>query len=149
MPPLPLDWNLLGPTALKIAIAYILALPSGFMAEREGHAVGIRTFPIVAIASCGYVLIMQGVGGPEALANDSRVLQGLIAGIGFIGGGAILKDGLTVHGTASAASIWNIGAIGASVAMGHAEIGIVLALLNIFTLKALIPIKRRLDEDKK
>ena len=111
MPPLPFDWNLLGPTALKIAIAYVLALPSGFMAEREGHAVGIRTFPIVAIASCGYVLIMQGVGGPEALANDSRVLQGLIAGIGFIGGGAILKDGLTVHGTASAASIWNIGAI--------------------------------------
>ena len=119
------------------------------MSEREGHAVGIRTFPIVAIASCGYLLIMQGAaGGGDLLAANSRVLQGLIAGIGFVGGGAILKDGATVHGTAAAASIWNTGAIGASVAMGHYEIALVLALLNMFTLKAMVPLKKRLDEAK-
>lgn len=141
---LPFDWTLMSSSAIKLATAWLLALPSGFMAEREGHAVGLRTFPIVAIASCGYLLVLQG--GPDSQGNSSRVLQGLIAGIGFVGGGAILKDGLTVQGTASAASIWNLGAIGASVAMGHSEIGIILAVLNLLTLKGLVPIKKMLDE---
>jgi putative Mg2+ transporter-C (MgtC) family protein len=144
---LPIDWTLLGVTALKIGAAYVLALPTGFLSEKEGRAAGIRTFPLVAIASCGYMLAM-GIGSDsDSLANQSRVLQGLIAGIGFVGGGAILRDGLSVHGTAIAASIWNTGAIGASVAMGRYEVAIVLSALNLFTLKALVPLKKKLDED--
>ena len=132
---------------LKIGGSYILALPTGFTSEKEGHAVGLRTFPIVAMASCGYLLAM-GIGtDPDSLANESRVLQGLVAGIGFVGGGAILKEGMSVHGTATAASIWNTGAIGAAIAMGHYEIALVLAALNLFTMRALSPIKKRLDED--
>jgi putative Mg2+ transporter-C (MgtC) family protein len=50
----------------------------------------------------------------------------LITGIGFVGGGAILKEGATVKGTATAASIWNAGVIGAAVAMGQYEIAILL-----------------------
>ena len=144
---IPIDWSLLGLTALKIGGSYILALPTGFTSEKEGHAVGLRTFPIVAMASCGYLLAM-GIGtDPDSLANESRVLQGLVAGIGFVGGGAILKEGMSVHGTATAASIWNTGAIGAAIAMGHYEIALVLAALNLFTMRALSPIKKRLDED--
>jgi putative Mg2+ transporter-C (MgtC) family protein len=100
----------------------------------------------VAIASCGYLLIMQGLGsGSDGLAANSRVLQGLIAGIGFVGGGAILKEGLSVHGTATAASIWNTGAIGAATAMGRYEVAIILAVLNVITMRALVPLKKRLD----
>jgi len=62
-----------------------------------------------------------------------------------VGGGAILKEGATVKGTATAASIWNAGVIGAAVAMGRYEIAILLALLNLFTLRALLPLKQRLD----
>ncbi len=124
----------------------MLALPTGWMREKQAHGVGIRTFPIVAIASCGYLLIMQGqASGTDALAANSRVLQGLVAGIGFVGGGAILKEGMSVHGTATAASIWNTGAIGAAAAMGRYEIAIVLSLLNLFTMFALAPLKKRLD----
>jgi putative Mg2+ transporter-C (MgtC) family protein len=142
-----IDWHLLLITAAKIAVAYLLALPTGFMREKQAHGVGIRTFPIVAMASCGYLLIMQdGATPPDALAANSRVLQGLIAGIGFVGGGAILKEGMSVHGTATAASIWNTGAIGAAAAMGRYEIAIVLGLLNLITMQALAPIKKRLDE---
>jgi putative Mg2+ transporter-C (MgtC) family protein len=68
-----------------------------------------------------------------------------VAGIGFVGGGAIVKDGMTVHGTATAASIWNAGAIGAAVALEKYEIAIVLSALNLFSLRALAPIKKRLD----
>ena len=53
---------------------------------------------------------------------EARVLQGLITGIGFIGGGAILKSGGTVTGTATAASIWNMGLIGIAVAFDRYEI---------------------------
>lgn len=145
MPPLPIDGHLLWATFLKLGFAYILALPTGLWREREGHAVGVRTFPIVAIAACGYLMIMQDGTGPDTLAANSRVLQGLIAGIGFVGGGAILKEGMSVHGTAAAASIWNTGAIGAAVAMGRYEIAIALAVLNLFTMGALAPLKRKLD----
>jgi putative Mg2+ transporter-C (MgtC) family protein len=147
---LPIDWSIFLTILEKIGFAYLLAMPTGFWREREGHAIGIRTFPIVAIASCGYLLIMQGGAAPGGSAADyqaanSRVLQGLVAGIGFVGGGAILKQGMNVHGTATAASIWNTGAIGAAVAMGRYEIGIVLSLLNLFTMGALVPLKKRLD----
>jgi putative Mg2+ transporter-C (MgtC) family protein len=89
---------------------------------------------------------MQTAGtGADTLAANSRVLQGLIAGIGFVGGGAILKDGMNVHGTATAASIWNTGAIGAATAMGRYEIAIILAVMNLFSMFALLPLKKRLD----
>lgn len=143
---LPIDWHLLWLTLMKIGFAYLLAMPTGLTRERQAHGVGIRTFPITAMASCGYLLIMQTGGtGPDALAANSRVLQGLVAGMGFVGGGAILKEGMSVHGTATAASIWNTGAIGAAVAMSRYEIAIVLAILNVFTMQALVPLKKRLD----
>jgi putative Mg2+ transporter-C (MgtC) family protein len=125
----------------KILIAFLITLPLGWLREKEAHSVGVRTFPIVAIASCGYLLITRS--GPSSDAF-TRVLQGLIAGIGFIGGGAILKEGTTIHGAATAASIWNTGVIGAAVALGKYDIAIILAILNGLTLKFLMPLKQRL-----
>ena len=141
-----IDWKVLWTTAGKIALAYALTVPMGWWREREAHAVGIRTFPIVAMASCGYMLIFQGVPGLDGQTLNSHILQGLVAGIGFVGGGAIVRDGMSVHGTATAASIWNTGAIGAAVALGRYEVAIVLAVLNLFTLQALVPLKERLDQ---
>ena len=129
----------------QIGLAYVLTALIGWDREREAHTTGIRTFPIVGMASCGYILAL---GVQPDVAAQSRVLQGLITGIGFIGGGAILKEGATVRGTATAASIWNAGIIGASVAMGHYGIAVVLSLLNLFTLRALLPLKQKLDEMK-
>ncbi|MBV9267310.1 MAG: MgtC/SapB family protein [Acidobacteriaceae bacterium] len=125
-----------------VAIAYVLTASIGWESEKETHSAGVRTFPIVGMASCGYLLLL----GPHpGSADQSRLLQGLITGIGFIGGGAILKEGASVTGTATAASVWNAGVIGAAVAMNHYGIAITLALLNLFTLRALLPLKRRLD----
>src|ERR1700689_1191154 len=97
----------------KLLVAYILALPVGWYREQEAHSIGVRTFPLVAVASCGYVLVAVPLGQTDITAQ-SRVIQGLVAGIGFIGGGAIMKAdslGSNVHGTATAASIWNTGVI--------------------------------------
>ncbi len=128
---------------VKLLTAYVLTLPIGWDREQEGHSVGIRTFPIVAVAACGYLLAVV---NPADVSATSRVVQGLTAGIGFVGGGAIVRDGMTVHGTATAASIWMTGAIGSAVALGHWRTGLVMSLFSLFTLRALVPLKARLDK---
>lgn len=92
------------------------------------------------MACCGYILLAASVFGDDRQAQ-ARILQGLISGIGFIGGGAILKHGMIVHGMATAASIWNTGAIGAAAAYGHYEIAIVLSAINFLTLRFLTAFK--------
>lgn len=127
-------------------IAYALALPMAWDREQTERGAGLRTFPLVAIASCGYVLVAKQVvtNNPDALV---RILEGLITGIGFIGGGAILKEGGMVRGTATAASIWNTGAIGAAVAFGRYEVAILLSVVNVLTLRLLTPLKRDIKKD--
>jgi len=127
----------------QIGLTYVLTAFIGWDREKEAHSAGLRTFPIVGMASCGYLLVL---GAQPDIAAQSRVLQGLITGVGFVGGGAILKEGATVRGTATAASIWNAGVIGASVALGHIEIAVMLAVLNLFTLRALLPVKNWIDK---
>ncbi len=103
-------WPVLWKNFAQIGIYLSAHCPHRLGARAGGpHTAGLRTFPLVGIASCGYLLI---VGAPPNSADQSRVLQGLITGIGFVGGGAILREGATVRGTATAASIWNAGVIG-------------------------------------
>jgi putative Mg2+ transporter-C (MgtC) family protein len=128
----------------KLAIAYMLALPVGWYREKEAHSVGVRTFPVVAMASCGYLMLMAPSNHFDAAAQ-SRVLQGLVAGIGFIGGGAILKSEGSVHGTATAASIWNTGVVGAAVALNRYALAAMLAALNLLALRVLLPLKLKMD----
>lgn len=136
------DWQHAWQDLQQIGLTYLLTALIGWDREKEAHSAGLRTFPIVGMASCGYLLVL---GTQPDVAAQSRVLQGLITGIGFVGGGAILKEGATVKGTATAASIWNAGIIGASVAMNHIEIAVILAALNLFTLRALLPVKQWID----
>ena len=123
-----------------LAIAYALALPIGWDREKSERSAGLRTFPLVAIASCGFVLATERVVGnsPEARA---RIVEGIIAGMGFIGGGAILKTGHSVHGTATAASLWATGAIGVGSALQSYEVAVVISLITFLTLRILVPLK--------
>jgi putative Mg2+ transporter-C (MgtC) family protein len=138
-----MNWQEIWLDFLHLGVAFLLTAVIGWNREQEEHNVGIRAFPIVGIASCGYLLIAASP--PSDAASQSRVLQGLITGIGFVGGGAILKEGATIKGTATAASVWSAGAIGTSVAMNRYGIAVILTLLNLFALRALLPLKTRLD----
>jgi putative Mg2+ transporter-C (MgtC) family protein len=132
---LDIDWRTTLVHLVQVGIAYLLAIPLGWEREaaRDAPGAGIRTFPLVAAGCCGYLLIGRSVfEGDEAHA---RILYGMMTGIGFIGGGAILKTGSHVVGTATAASIWNTGAIGAAVAWSRFEIAIVLMVINFLTLR--------------
>lgn len=138
---MPLSWPEVLDHLVKLGVAYLLALPIGWVQEREERSAGVRTFPLVAVASCGLVLVGAKVLGEDTGAQ-ARVLEGLITGIGFIGGGAILKSGRSVQGTATAASIWNVGVIGAAAGHGLHDIAAILSALNLATLRFLLPLKR-------
>ena len=129
-----------------LAIAYALAFPIGWDREKATRSAGLRTFPLVALASCGFVQATESMlaGSPEGTA---RIVEGLITGIGFIGGGAILKDGLSVRGTATAASIWAAGAIGTAVGLGTLDVAVAISVLTFLTLK-LLPILKDGDNPK-
>lgn len=119
---------------LRIGLAFLLAVPIGWERHKSERSLGLRTFPIVAMAACGFMLITNRL--PNANAEtQTRLIQGLITGIGFIGGGAILKEGTNVHGLGTASSIWCTGAIGAAVAFSRIEIGITLSLIMFITLR--------------
>lgn len=143
-----LDWRLILSRLISVAAAYVLSLPVAWDREQEARSAGLRTFPLVAVASCGFILLGTALSG-ESPDAQARVIQGVITGIGFIGGGAILKDGGSVRGTATAASIWNTGAIGAAAAFGRYEIGVILSLINFLTLRWLTPFKQDAKDDEK
>ncbi len=123
----------------RIVSAFVLVLPVAWEREKSTRIMGLRTFPLVAVASTGYVLLATAVLGGSVDA-EARIIQGLMTGIGFVGGGAILKEGHTVRGTATAASIWSTGAIGATVAYDRYDIALVISLANFLTLRLLTPL---------
>src|SRR5579863_10475577 len=139
-----IDWHGAWHDVSRLAVSYLLVLPVGWYREKEAHSVGVRTFPLVAMASCGYVMLAMPA-SHNSIEAQSRVIQGLVAGIGFVGGGAILKSEGSVHGTATAASIWTTGVLGAAVAQERYLVAVVLAALNFFTLSVLLPWKQRMD----
>lgn len=121
------------PHVIALSIAYILALPIGWHREREERSAGLRTFPLVAVASCGFIQAAESLTteSPEALA---RIIEGVITGMGFIGGGAILRLSTSVKGTATAASLWATGAIGIACALGTFDVAIIIVLFAMLTL---------------
>lgn len=126
-----------------MGIAYALAFPIGLNREMKARGAGLRTFPIVAIAACAFLLVGRAV-LPEGDAQ-ARIMYGLMTGIGFIGGGAIIKGDNQVSGTATAASIWSVGAIGMAVAYQQYAIAIVLSAANFLTLHFGMTAKQELE----
>ena len=118
---------------MQLVACVVLTMPVAWNREQEGPSMGLRTFPLVALGSCAYVLIGLSLVDPDEHDALMRIMQGLMSGIGFVGGGAILKNEDHVRGTASAASIWVTGALGAAVGFQIWDLAVALSVAN-FTL---------------
>lgn len=134
------------PHLAAMIAAYLLALPIGWNRERAERSAGIRTFPLVALASCGIVEAAESltIGEPEAMA---RIVEGIITGVGFIGGGAILQMKESVKGTATAASLWATGAMGMAVGLGSYDVAILISLVTWLTLWLFAPLRKAIGAD--
>lgn len=126
---------------LRMLLAILLGGILGYERERQGKEAGLRTHMLVALGSAFFVLIPLQTGMP--LADLSRVLQGLITGIGFLGAGAILKqqDAQQIHGLTTAAGLWLTASVGIAVGLGR-EISAILVTLLALIIFALLPYLR-------
>src|SRR3990167_6504348 len=94
----------------RILIAAALGAAIGFERERSQKAAGLRTNALVAMGASLLTILSLSFGGPGA--DPSRIISNIVVGIGFIGGGAILREGPRVTGITTAATLWVVAAIG-------------------------------------
>jgi putative Mg2+ transporter-C (MgtC) family protein len=122
---------------VRLVLAVAMGAVIGYEREITGKSAGLRTHMLVALGSALFVLAPLQIG----MEHDgiSRVIQGLAAGIGFIGGGAILKlsDAREVHGLTTAAGIWLTAAVGVTVGLGRIGLALVCTLLTWIILSAI------------
>jgi putative Mg2+ transporter-C (MgtC) family protein len=141
----------LASTTVRLLVAVLLGALLGYDRERQDSAAGLRTHMLVALGAALLVIVAQQSGMDNA--DMSRVLQGIVAGIGFLGAGAIIKlnEKEQIKGLTTAATIWSTAAIGVAAGLGLAITAAIATLLALVIL-ALLPrvekrIARRSDGD--
>jgi len=139
----------LADVALRLVAAAVLGGFVGAERERVGKAAGLRTHMIVALGAAMFVLAPAEAG--LAQGDTSRIIQGIAAGIGFIGAGTILKraDRQEIHGLTTAAGIWLTAAIGVAAAVGPLWLPALCVACALLILLVLGAIERRLERPKK
>jgi putative Mg2+ transporter-C (MgtC) family protein len=122
---------------LRLLVAVILGGLLGYERESVGASAGLRTHMLVALGSAMFVLIPLQAG--MQIQDLSRVLQGVTAGIGFLGAGAILKQSERndIKGLTTAASVWLAAAVGIAAGMGREATAVLSTLLAIVILAIL------------
>lgn len=123
---------------LRLLIAGILGGLLGYEREQKGKSAGVRTHMLVAIGAALFVLIPQQAGA--STADLTRVLQGLTAGVGFLGAGAIILGSKQedTRGLTTAAGVWVTAAIGIAAGMGRESTAVLATLVALFVL-AVVP----------
>ena len=137
-------------TEHELLLRPLLALVAGGLVGLErsfhGRAAGLRTYALVSFASALLVGIAQftdsAPGGAQT--NVARVIQGIVTGIGFLGAGVIIKEGFTVRGLTTAASVWVVSAIGVAFGLGFLLEGAVAVALTLGALSMLRIVEDRL-----
>lgn len=133
---------------LRLLVAAALGGILGYERERQGKSAGVRTHMLVAIGAALFILIPQQAG--TSTADLTRVLQGLIAGVGFLGAGAIISGTKQVEtrGLTTAAGIWVTAAIGIAAGMGRESTAVLSTLVALFVLSLVPWIYRAKRENK-
>jgi putative Mg2+ transporter-C (MgtC) family protein len=139
--------HLLGALATGILI--------GYERSYHGRAAGIRTYSLVCVASCVLTVItaypamwFAGSVVAPAAADPTRVIQGIMTGIGFLGAGVIMRDGFSIHGLSTAASIWMTAAIGVVIGVGFYGAAIIAALITVILMSGVRSIEGNLPHQR-
>jgi putative Mg2+ transporter-C (MgtC) family protein len=136
-----------GSIAVHLAVAVVLGGLLGMERQLHGRWAGLRTHMSVAMGSAIFALAGIGVAPPDKLPDATRIIQGIAAGIGFLGAGTILKlsDQLEVKGLTTASSIWLSAAVGTAVGLGYYELALSGTLIALMVLALLRPVEKWLD----
>lgn len=133
---------------IRLVAATLLGAVIGIQRERAGKPAGLRTHMLVTLGTAVFVIACSGVG----MDSDglSRVIQGIITGIGFIGAGSILKlsEERDVKGLTTAAGVWMTAAVGVAVGLGSLGVALLSTLFTLVILSFAARIERRVDEKR-
>lgn len=134
---------------VRLLVAMILGGLLGYERETRGISAGLRTHMLVALGAAIFVLVPLEAGVSHG--DLSRVLQGVITGVGFLGAGAIIKlnQEQEIKGLTTAASVWLTAAIGVAAGMGREATAVLSTLLALFILAVLRQAGSRHKNDKK
>ncbi|CAO3418033.1 MgtC/SapB family protein [Azospirillum endophyticum] len=145
---------------LHLLGALAVGLLLGYERSYHGRAAGMRTYGLVCLASAALTVVNAfpsmwygGIGTQVsheaalagALAGDpTRVIQGIVTGVGFLGAGVIMREGLSIRGLSTAASIWATSAIGIIIGLGFYAVAVATAVVTILVMSLLRPVERLL-----
>jgi putative Mg2+ transporter-C (MgtC) family protein len=139
---------------IKLFFAAVAGGLVGLERERHGRPAGLRTNILVSVGACAMMIISEafylkyGMLDVESAVrfDPSRVAAQIVTGIGFLGAGVILKEGISVRGLTTAASLWVVASLGMAFGMGHFTLGAIttaLVLASLVFLKKLDPLMRK------
>jgi len=121
----------------------VLGLVLGAEREYHGHAAGVRTMALIAVGACMFTAV--GLDPQFGTRTDpTRIAAQIVTGVGFLGAGAILRQGLDVKGLTTAASIWVVASLGMAVGFGLYFVAVFTTFLVMVTLVAIRPLEARL-----
>jgi putative Mg2+ transporter-C (MgtC) family protein len=135
---------------LNLVGALLLGMLVGYERSYNGRAAGMRTYGLVCMASTaltvfvGHASFWYGGAAGEVSADPTRVVQGVVTGVGFLCAGVIMRDGLSISGLTTAASIWAASAIGVLLGVGFYAAALLLALLCMASMSMLHRLEAKL-----
>jgi putative Mg2+ transporter-C (MgtC) family protein len=137
------DARELARVGIRLIAATLMGAAIGLERELVGKSAGLRTHILVCVGTAIFVLVCAGAG--MSMEGLSRVIQGIVTGIGFIGAGSILKlnEERDIRGLTTAAGIWMTAAIGVAVGLGSLGVALLSTLLALIVLGVLGQIERR------
>jgi putative Mg2+ transporter-C (MgtC) family protein len=127
---------------IRLVVAAAAGMAVGIERELREQAAGLRTHMVVALGACLFTLV--GAFGFGGEGDPSRVTAQVVTGIGFLGAGAILREGVSVRGLTTAGSLWVVAAIGCAVGAGLYFASAVATVITLISLWGLRPFRRRL-----
>lgn len=137
------DTRELAQVGIRLIAATLMGAAIGLERELVGKSAGLRTHILVCVGTAVFVLVCAGAG--MSMEGLSRVIQGIVTGIGFIGAGSILKlnEERDIRGLTTAAGIWMTAAIGVAVGLGSLGVALLSTLLALIVLAVLGQLERR------
>jgi putative Mg2+ transporter-C (MgtC) family protein len=129
---------------LRLAVAVICGVVVGLERQRHHKEAGLRTMMLISLGSALYVIIgrLMAAHGGENI-DPTRIAGQIVTGIGFLGAGVIIQQGLTVRGLTTAATIWTVAAVGALIGAGYPLLGLAVTLGIVVMLMAIAWIEHR------
>jgi putative Mg2+ transporter-C (MgtC) family protein len=146
---MPNGWELI----LRLGLAGVLAGAIGAEREVSDQPAGFRTHALVGLGAAlftilsayGFRSVMEVEAGPGVREDVTRIASQIVVGIGFLGGGAILKYGASIRGLTTAATLWTTAAIGMAIGLGGFMLGVASTAIGLGILWGLRPVRRLLQ----